>query len=232
MRLVGYVRVSKDEQEISFSAQEEAIQEWCLTHDAQLVQVYKEKMSSAQPLRRRPAINDALRAVQLFKADGLVVYRRDRMARNGFEARVIERALEKIPSATPPGVYSVQGNNDDTPEGRLVRRIVDLVAEYEGEIIRSRTKRVLEYKRSQGLSIGRIPFGKMLDDEKKIVDSPLEQKTIARALQLRAKKYSQQRIAEILNEEGLKARGRYNEETKWTQSMVSRLLRRENARNK
>jgi DNA invertase Pin-like site-specific DNA recombinase len=226
-RFVGYVRVSKDEQEISFSAQEAALYDWCTDMGAELVVVHKERLSSAKPLKLRPAINLAVQAVAEWRADGLLVYRRDRAARNAFEARVIERALQKVPTAKAPWVWAVQGNNDDTAEGSLVRGIVDLVAEYEGRLTRARTKRVLDYKRSQGLPTGRIPFGQRRADDGTLAPHLEEQATIARARALRAAGHAQTYIAQQLNHEGRPARGRKNQPTTWTQSMVSRLLRRE-----
>jgi DNA invertase Pin-like site-specific DNA recombinase len=221
------VRVSKDEQEISFNAQEEALRAWCVDNGAELVALFKEHKSSAKALRDRAQVNAAVEAVYAHRADGLLVYRRDRAARNAYEVRVIERALARLDTVKPPGLWAVQGNNDDTPEGYLVRGIVDLVAEYEGRLIRARTRRVLEFKRAQGLPTGRVPFGYRRDAEGKLAEHPEEQATIARALAMRKEGCTQVAITEQLNKEKRPARGRHNEPTAWSQSMVSRLLRRE-----
>jgi DNA invertase Pin-like site-specific DNA recombinase len=40
MQVIGYVRVSTDEQSLSVEAQHQALEHWCQAHQAQLVNVY------------------------------------------------------------------------------------------------------------------------------------------------------------------------------------------------
>jgi DNA invertase Pin-like site-specific DNA recombinase len=40
MQVVGYVRVSTDEQSLSVEAQQQALEHWCQAHQAQLMALY------------------------------------------------------------------------------------------------------------------------------------------------------------------------------------------------
>jgi DNA invertase Pin-like site-specific DNA recombinase len=93
-QVIGYVRVSTDEQTLSVEAQREALSHWCQGHGATLVEVYTDVgISGGAPLERRPGLLAALSA--LTKGRALLVLRRDRLARDTLTAAIAERMAWK-----------------------------------------------------------------------------------------------------------------------------------------
>ena len=82
---------------------------------------------------------------------------------------------------------------DASPEGRLVRGVLDLFAEYERAMIKARTKAALAAKRRRGERTGGIPLGFRSVNghlEKDVV----EQYAIQRVRYLSAAGYSRRQI--------------------------------------
>ena len=62
--IIGYIRVSTDEQSLSVEAQHQALTRWCQTHEAQLLAVYEDVgVSGSTPLEKRPGLLSALNAL-------------------------------------------------------------------------------------------------------------------------------------------------------------------------
>jgi DNA invertase Pin-like site-specific DNA recombinase len=84
----------------------------------------------------------------------LLIATRDRLARDTFIAALVEQRVQKLGAS----IRAVDGSgNTDTPEGLLVRRIVDAFAEYERLTIQARTKAALAVKRLHRERISRQP---------------------------------------------------------------------------
>ncbi len=83
-KVVGYVRVSTDEQALGPEAQKTALEAWCKAHEAVLISVCEDiGISGAAPLEKRPGLNQALDTLTLEGAGVLLVAKRDRLARDG-----------------------------------------------------------------------------------------------------------------------------------------------------
>ena len=104
-----------------------------------------------------------------------------------------------------------------------MRGIMDVFAQYERAVIRTRTRAALKVKRERGEKTGgRVPFGFSLDaDGIHLVENESEQAIIAIVLDLRRDGMSIRAIAERLNTDGVPARG-----TRWHRTTVDRLLKR------
>lgn len=81
-KLFGYVRVStvKQGEGVSLEAQREAIEEYSARNDIQVVQWFEEKETAAK--KGRPIFNSMIRDIKRGKADGLIIHKIDRSARN------------------------------------------------------------------------------------------------------------------------------------------------------
>ncbi|MBR0797360.1 recombinase family protein [Bradyrhizobium jicamae] len=143
MALVGYARVSSDGQSL----------------DAQLVElkaagcteIFQEKVSGAETDRKQLA-----RAVERIGAgDILVVTRLDRLARS---TRDLLNVLATIGS-NGAGFRSLRDSWADTttPHGRLMLTVLGGLAEFERELIRSRTGEGRERAKAKGIQFGRRP---------------------------------------------------------------------------
>lgn len=198
---VAYVRVSTDEQANGIEAQQAAIATWAAANKVQIVAFVEDRgVSGATPVEDRPGLMQALFHIRAYRAGRLVVAKRDRLARDVVVAATIER-LAMDAGAT---VHSADGvSAEDTPEGKLMRGLLDLFAQYERAVIRARTKAALEAKLRRGEYTGgrSAPYGFTLDADRNLVPIPAEQKTIARARDLRT--LSLRKIAATLVAEGL-----------------------------
>lgn len=155
-RVVGYVRVSTEEQRIGPEAQREALARWCRSNGRELVAVFEESVSGGASLDERPQLLAATEALRELNAGVLLVAKRDRLARDVMAAALIERLAERNGAR----VLSADGvSAEATPEGQLMRGIVDLFAQYERALIRARTRAALAVKRAKGEPVGRAPRG-------------------------------------------------------------------------
>ena len=85
-RVVGYVRVSTEEQAgrgVSVAAQETAVRRYCELHGLDLVDVVKDNGLSAATLAKRPGLVAVLERLRAGEADGIVVAKLDRLSRGG-----------------------------------------------------------------------------------------------------------------------------------------------------
>ena len=207
-QVIGYVRVSTEEQTLSVEAQEEALRGWSQAHRVTLVDVYVDVgISGGAPLEKRPGLLAALSA--LSKGSALLVLRRDRLARDTLTAAIAERMAQKVGAS----ILTVTGAGDgEGPEAVLMRTIIDAFAQYERALIAVRTKTAMQRKRAKGERVGAIPYGSQLAaDGVHVVDAPNEQAVIAIVRRLRAGGLSYRAIAAQLNQRGLtnRAGGRF-----------------------
>jgi DNA invertase Pin-like site-specific DNA recombinase len=140
----GYARVSTDGQ--SLASQDGQL------HQAGAVKVYAEKVSGASA-SNRPALAKALRV--LGEGDTLIVTRLDRLARS---TRDLLNVLDAIAKAGA-GFRSLADSWADTttPHGRLMLTVLGGLAEFERELIRSRTGEGRKRAMAKGIRFGRPP---------------------------------------------------------------------------
>jgi DNA invertase Pin-like site-specific DNA recombinase len=216
---VAYLRVSTADQRNGIEAQREAIERWASTQCVEIVAWFCDQgVSGAAPLDDRPGLLDALNALRAQCAGVLLTAKRDRLARDVSTAAAIERLVKEAGAS----IVTADGlDSNDTPEGQLVRTIIDAMAAYERALIRARTKAALRAKKSKGEVVGSVPFGFAADDRGQLVPCGNEQAALKRMRELAASGRSQPEICRALTAEGHKPRG-----AKWNITTVSRALRR------
>ena len=199
---IAYIRVSTDDQRLGPEAQRAAIAAWA-TRSGVEVTAWCEDLgvSGAAPLDKRPGLNNALDL--LTAGDVLVVAKRDRLSRDTMANAMIERLVQRAGAR----VQSSDGTgNEDTPEGMLMRRMVEAFAEYERQVIKARTKAALATKAAKGEHIsGLAPFGTKFDAGMVVADA--EELGVLRDVEaLHSKGATLRVIADELNSRGLKNR--------------------------
>jgi DNA invertase Pin-like site-specific DNA recombinase len=154
---VGYVRVSTDEQSLGPEAQRAAIDKWAQSRGVRVAAVFEDLgISGGVPAEKRPGLLAALAALRESGAGLLVAAKRDRIARDTMVATMVENAAVRAGAA----LTTADGSSDGAgPEGQLMRGIVDVFAQYERGVIRSRTRAALAVKRTRGERTGQIPYG-------------------------------------------------------------------------
>ncbi len=188
MRMIGYVRVSTQEQGGSgagLAAQRKAIEALCESRAWELDRFERDVMSGSTT-RRRPGLARALESCASGEADGLVVAKLDRLSRSLLDfSTLVERAQREGWALVSAG----EGFDLSTSHGRMVASMLATFAAFERDLISERTKAALSVKRSQGVRLGRPPV--------------LRADVKERVQELRAEGLSLQAIASLLNEDGI-----------------------------
>ncbi|GAB2902129.1 recombinase family protein [Neomicrococcus lactis] len=143
--LIGYARVSTAEQDL-------ATQQAALTQLGVVPENLYVDHGLTGTNRERPGLGKALAAVR--SGDTLVVTKLDRLARSLPDARDIADELSKKGVALSLG-GSVYDPND--PVGRLLFNVLGMVAEFEADLIRARTKEGMAIAKAKGKLKGKQP---------------------------------------------------------------------------
>src|SRR6266545_3318592 len=128
MRLVGYLRVSTGVQldGLGLPVQEKAIRSWCRQHGHRLAGWHRdEALSGAKDTDARVGLADALNDVEAGRADGIVVYRLDRLSRDVILQEEVLREVWRMGGE----VFSTAGgeaNLRDVAEQATVQRMREL----------------------------------------------------------------------------------------------------------
>lgn len=219
-RVIGYIRVSTEDQRVGPEAQAADLERWCGAHNAKLVAVFSDLgVSGAAELDKREGLQEALSAVDAENCGTLLVAKRDRLARDTLSAAMLERLVQRS-GATIKSANGV--GNEDTAEALLMRRMIDAFAEYERALIRARTKAALATKKKNGERTGGIPFGYSEGEGGRLVKNQEEQATLRTIRELRSRGNSIRKIARILNQlpDLEKPRGK-----RWHPTTIARILR-------
>ena len=168
----------------------------------------------------RPGLEEAIG--DLKKGDVLLVWRRDRLARDPDVAQDVERAVHKAKGTV---VATTDIAHGDSPDARLIRRITAAVHAWERETTIERTKASMRARQARGHRMGRwAPYGWRVDSEDRgrLVKDVREQRAVHRILELAADGREPFEIRKVLDEEMPElARGK-----KWHQTTIEKVLDR------
>jgi DNA invertase Pin-like site-specific DNA recombinase len=156
MRVVGYVRVSTDEQSTSgagLQAQRQAILAECARRGWHLVDTFEDAGYSAKDLKR-PSLREALRVLEAGDASALVVAKLDRLSRSLFDFTGLMAKATKQRWALIALDVAV---DTSTPTGEAMANMVATFAQLERRLISQRTREALAAKKVSGVRLGRPP---------------------------------------------------------------------------
>ena len=198
--VVIYTRVSTDEQAES-GAGLKAQLDACITFAQQqrwtvIGEFTDEGISGTADLEKRIGLMAAIQS--LGKDDVLVVAKRDRIGRDVFLIKTIERLVIQRKAK----IVALNGSNEETPEASLLNGVMDQFAAYEVAVIRARTKAALAAKKVRGERMGKLPYGfTVADDGVHLVPCASEQQILQRLVSLRGQGHSLRKMADTLNRE-------------------------------
>jgi len=143
--LIGYARVSTDEQDLT--AQRDGLAALGVTPG----RIYVDHGLTGTN-RERPGLREALAACR--EGDTLVVTKLDRLARSLPDARAIadELTVRQVRLSIGGAVY-----DPTDPVGRLLFNVLAMVAEFESDLIGLRTREGMKVARAKGHLRGRKP---------------------------------------------------------------------------
>ena len=153
MQVIGYVRVSTDEQTNSgagLAAQRAAIKAECKHRGWQLIDVIEDAGYSAKDLKR-PGVQIALDTLARHAASGLVVAKLDRLSRSMLDFTGIMATAQKQGWA----LVALDCVDTTTPAGEAMANVLATFAQFERRLIGQRTREALAAKRAAGVRLGR-----------------------------------------------------------------------------
>ena len=216
MRLVAYVRVSTNGQAIqgdSPAMQDEACRAWASANGHEVVAVLADNgLSGKLDVKDRPGLASALVEIKDGRADGLLVYSLDRLAR---ELHVQEAVLAQVWAAGGRAFEATHGevlpDDPDDPMRTFLRQVMGAASQLEASMIKARLRRGRRRKAQRGGYVGgslrHRKYGSTLvrgeDGKYAWRPVPTEQTTIQRIGQLRAAGKTGAAIARLLDAEGV-----------------------------
>lgn len=156
MRYIVFTRVSTDKQKVENQVKECRLYIEARRKDSDQVFEFAEPETSSRiPMGKRPVLQEMLKFTK--KADVLVIYKLDRLARNGQDLVNIYCDLQKKGVT----IYSIY---EPTADESFVH-VYAFVAMKERESIKLRTISGMNRKRSNFERVGAIPYGYKLNQE-------------------------------------------------------------------
>jgi DNA invertase Pin-like site-specific DNA recombinase len=155
--VVGYVRVSTDEQTSSglgLEAQRASIEAECDRRGWELLAIYEDAGASGKSLNGRPELQKALEVVRSHDAGALVVGKLDRLSRSLLDFSTLMVESQEQGWAL---VILDLGVDTTTPSGEMIANVMATFAQFERRLIGQRTKDALAVKKRQGVRLGRPP---------------------------------------------------------------------------
>jgi len=153
--LLGYTRVSKENKNgigVSISEQTQWLTSEALRRNSSLELVNEGEGVSARKMANRPVLMETLKRLDRGEADGLIVKKLDRLARNVADFLTILERSRKGKWALIIGDLDI---DTSTPLGEAMATVGATFAQLERARISERTKEALAYKKQQGVKLGR-----------------------------------------------------------------------------
>jgi DNA invertase Pin-like site-specific DNA recombinase len=154
-RVIGYIRVSTDEQAdsgLSLEAQRDRLRLACDFKGWTLVDVIADEGITGTSVAKRRGLRRALKAIAAHRADGLMCTKLDRLSRSSADTALIFEWFK-----TAGATLCVLDIDVDTtsPVGAAVVTIMAAVAQLERDQTAERTRAALAVKRQGGKATGR-----------------------------------------------------------------------------
>lgn len=177
-RLIPVVRVSTRDQAdngVSLDAQADRLHKWAELNGYEWTEPVELPGIGGTSNKARLIVVDAMKRLRPHSGDALAAYSLSRLSRSTRNLMDIADQLHKMGCNL---VSLTESLDTGTATGKLVFRILSVLAEFERDIISERTTAALAHKRQNGEKTGgRVPYG--YDDvEGRLVGNPQEQDVI------------------------------------------------------
>lgn len=224
---VGYIRVSTEGQAtegVSLDAQRAKIESWTKLNGYELHAVHVDAGLSGGRADNRPSLQRALLEACELKA-ALVVYSLSRLARSTRDTLSISERLDRAGA----DLVSLSEKIDSTSaSGKMVFRLLAVLAEFEKDLISERTKAAMSHLKNKNQRVGSVPFGYCLKpDGKTLIEDPSEQRIAKTVVALRRQGYTFAAIVQELTTLGFPCRNA----KQWYPQTVSNILKRHGSKN-
>jgi DNA invertase Pin-like site-specific DNA recombinase len=214
MRLVAYLRVSSEGQLDGYGldSQQRAVRAWAKANGHRIVHTcVDEAISGALEAADRPGLACALDAITTGMADGVIVARLDRLARQlTVQEATLALVWQRGAKVFTADTGEVHRDDPDDPMRTAIRQVMGVFAELDRKMVAKRLRDGRFAKAAAGRkAVGDYPFGygatgKGRDRDAGPIDA--EQKAVARIVELRRAGRSYREIAAALDAEGHRPR--------------------------
>ena len=223
---IGYTRVSTAGQAldgIGLEAQSRRIKAWCESNGYRLAAMHTDAGLSGKRADNRPKLQEALTAACGRRGGALVVYSLSRLARSTKDAMAIAERLDKAGA----DLVSLSERIDTTnAAGKMVFRMLAVLAEFERDLCSERTTAALATKKANGQRTGAVPYGFDLGpDGTTLVENAEEQAVIEDIRAMRGGGVVLTRIAAELTKRWIPTKT--GKSDAWTHQAVARILKRD-----
>jgi DNA invertase Pin-like site-specific DNA recombinase len=185
--------------------QRAAIAKWAKANGHQVVAWQTDVISGASELRNRVGWCEAAALVKSGQADGIVVARLDRLARDVMVQELLLRKLSDLGGivlSTRENENEMLNGESKDPSRKLVRVIMGAISEYDREMTVDRLAAGRQAKAARGgYAHGALPYG-YRSDQGTLTPVPTEQRALNRMKELSALGKSTREIARLLTDEG------------------------------
>lgn len=200
---IGYTRISKSEaKSVSLTYQESEIKKTAKANGYTLVGILTDDGISGKSMSNRPSFQNVLNMVNNRTVDAIIVFKSDRISRNGLENLMFESLLTQKRISY---ISCSEGILCDATEDPLLKYIRSGLNERERLIISLRTKTALQTKKEAGFALGQPKYGQSIINGQTVQNSS-ETSIVKRSNELHSLGFSTRQIADILNQEGFKTR--------------------------
>jgi len=218
---LGYLRISKEEDgSLSLDYQRAEILKLAEKEGYRLIGLETDEGISGKSISKRPAVLRLLDAVDARAVDAVILYKSDRLSRNGLESLQIESLFQKR------GVELISCTEGRLASGNLEDEFMSFIRaglnQRERKLIAMRTKQALSRKRERGEKLGgECPYG-FTSVDGILALNPEEQRVIAKITNLNNKRFSLRQIVSWLGSHGYRnRRGQY-----FSKTSIERILKR------
>lgn len=208
MKLVGYTRVSTNKQAdqgFGLEVQADQITRWARDHRHKIVGWYRDEGESGTDPGRLGLL-DAIAHAKT--ADGLVVPRLDRLARDVVLQETFLGELRRAGSrmhSCDPSEDALLVDDDTDPTRKLMRQLLGAIADYERALIRMRMEAGRARKiAAGGYAWGAPPYGYIAEGGE-LVPDPIQQSVLDMIWTLDQAGTSERKIAATLMQGGVPA---------------------------
>lgn len=220
---VAYVRVSTEDQAtegVSIEAQQAKLAAWCLANDCELLSSEVDAGLSGGRADNRPGLQAAIELACKTKSV-LVVYSLSRLARSTKDTIAIGEQLDK----SGADLVSLSEKIDTTTAaGKMIFRMLAVLAEFERDQVSERTTMALAHKKSKGERVGTVPYGfELAADGTNLVRNEAEQSVIATIQTLRGRGMSYRAIAAELEAANIQTKAGL---AKWSHTTIKSICDR------
>ena len=142
MRCAIYCRISTEKQDLK--TQLDSLRDYCKRQNYEIFKEYEDVISGKT--NKRPAFDKLVEDMRGGKFDIVLVYKIDRIGRS---LQHLLNLFDEFKNNKVEFISITQNFNTLTPEGRMMLRMMMLLAEYERELIVARTNDRLNYIKKQ-----------------------------------------------------------------------------------